>query len=146
MVSVVNGTLTPAFSPTVYQYVLSVPYLTTSFVVISSNTSSSIGGALSVIHNNDTAIPLSSGVASSPIGLAVGHDVITVYVLAQDGVTSSEMDIGHVVWHKRKDRRTSRDLIRLRDNDQSQDCQEKAFRGNVERRSHRGGDGVAEET
>jgi len=76
-----NGTLSPAFSPAVYNYTASVVNKIASFKLTPTTADAS-----ATITVNGKAVV--SGTASASLPLAVGPNVVNVIVTAQDGTTT----------------------------------------------------------
>ena len=75
------GTLTPGFASATTSYTASVPNATASITVTPT-----VADATATVTVNGTTV--TSGAASGPISLAVGANVITAVVTAQDTVTT----------------------------------------------------------
>ena len=75
-----QGTLTPSFAMATINYTAAVPNTTTSLTATPVTTD-----AYATIQVNGTAV--ADGTASAPIPLAVGPNIITTVVTAQDGIT-----------------------------------------------------------
>ncbi|WP_440108317.1 IPTL-CTERM sorting domain-containing protein [Acidovorax sp. BL-A-41-H1] len=80
--SLSSGTLAPAFAAATLGYTATVGNATTSLTV----TPTLASGAASVTVNG---VATTSGSASGAIALAVGNNIITIVVTAQDGVTTN---------------------------------------------------------
>jgi gliding motility-associated-like protein len=76
-----SGTLSPSFASAITNYTASVSNTTTSITVTPTLANAS---ATQTVNGNG----VSSGVASSPIALNVGSNIINTVVSAQDGVTA----------------------------------------------------------
>jgi uncharacterized protein YjdB len=81
ILSISNGTLSPPFASDTTDYSVIVPYDAESEIITA--TVSDLAASLKINGNDAT-----SGVASSPISLHVGDNVIPILVTAQDGKTT----------------------------------------------------------
>lgn len=81
-----SGTLTPAFAQATTAYTISVPNTTTSMTVTPT-----VADATATVKVN--TVTVASGTPSSAIALAVGSNVITTVVTAQDGTTTKTYTI-----------------------------------------------------
>lgn len=86
ILTVPSGTLSPAFSPDVLSYTVSLPINTASIVAIPATDQP----AATVTING---MPVISGVASPAIPLMKGRTVIPVVVTAMDGVTTRRYEL-----------------------------------------------------
>jgi|GEM_PF-5957857 len=81
-----NATLTPSFSPGVLSYSVTVPFTTTGISITPTSNSNS-----AQIEVNSS--PVISGSPSANIPLVPGANTITIHVVAEDGVTTSNYTI-----------------------------------------------------
>jgi hypothetical protein len=81
-----SGAVSPAFDAGITAYTSTVPYAASSITL--TPTTALGGGTISV-----NSAPVNSGVASSPIALSVGANIITVVSTAQDGSTTKTYTI-----------------------------------------------------
>jgi uncharacterized delta-60 repeat protein len=81
-----EGSLSPAFSPSVTSYTTSVAYGVSTVSV--TPTVAQVGATIQVRVSGGSWQDVLSGFASAPLALTVGPDVVDVKVTAQDGTTT----------------------------------------------------------